>query len=99
MHITHPRLVVEVLSKSTQGYDRQRKLERYKACASLEVYLLIHQKEPRLDVFRRTEGWQEKRVTGLEAILQLPELGLTVPLAVLYANVPRRLRGPAFELP
>src|SRR5947209_3609340 len=94
MHITHPRLVVEVLSKSTQNYDRKRKLERYKACAPLEVYLLIHQKEPRVDVFRRAVGWQEKHVTGLEAVIQLSELGLTVPLAVLYTNVPRRLRGP-----
>ncbi len=99
MHITHPRLVVEVLSKRTQGYDRKRKLERYKACATLEAYLLIHQKEPRVDVFRRHDGWQEKRMTGLEAVIQLPELGLVVPLATLYANVPRRLRGPGFEPP
>ena len=99
MRITHPRLIVEVLSKSTQGYDRKRKLERYKACASLEAYLLIHQKEPRVDVFRRHDGWQEKRMIGLDTVIQLPELGLTIPLATLYANVPRRLRGPAFEPP
>lgn len=56
--VTNPLLVVEVLSDSTEAYDRGEKAARYRRIASLREYLLVAQAEPRLELFRRTGGGQ-----------------------------------------
>jgi Uma2 family endonuclease len=51
--ITNPKLIVEVLSDSTQAYDRGEKFGHYMRIPSLEEYVLVAQDEPRIEVFRR----------------------------------------------
>jgi Uma2 family endonuclease len=54
---TNPSVVFEVLSESTEDYDRGEKFENYKSIPSLEAYVLVHQSQRRIEVFSRREGW------------------------------------------
>jgi len=53
--VLNPRLIVEVLSESTEGYDRGAKAAHYRRIASLREYVLVAQDEPRIEVYRRNE--------------------------------------------
>ena len=53
--ITNPTLLVEVLSESTEKYDRGEKFAHYMNIASLKEYVLVSQEERRIEVFRRPE--------------------------------------------
>ena len=87
--IVNPTLLAEVLSNSTEGYDRGKKFEHYRQIPTLREYLLVSQKEPRLELFlRAADGeWRWREVTGLTAHLELPALQISLPLAVVFANV------------
>jgi Uma2 family endonuclease len=52
----NPVLIVEVLSDSTEAYDRGEKFAHYRRLPSLKEYLLVSQKEPRLEVYRRNDA-------------------------------------------
>lgn len=56
--ITNPIIIVEVLSESTERYDRDGKFKAYKQIASLREYVLVSQQEPRIEVFRRVDDWR-----------------------------------------
>ncbi len=53
--VTNPTVIVEVLSESTERYDRDGKFQAYKQIASLEEYVLVAQDERRVEVYRRRE--------------------------------------------
>lgn len=56
--ITNPRVLVEVLSESTEVDDRGAKFAHYRRLDALKEYVLVSQSEPRVEVFRRTAaGW------------------------------------------
>ena len=55
--VTNPTIVVEVLSESTERYDRDGKFNAYKALPSLSEYVLISQDECRVEIFRRADAW------------------------------------------
>jgi Uma2 family endonuclease len=86
--ITNPRVVIEVLSETTEAYDRGRKFELYRELESLEEYVLIAQDEPLVDTFRRTPdgNWHRESFRGPDATAAITSLGLSIPLAELYAN-------------
>lgn len=71
--ITNPSIIFEVLSSSTEAYDRTTKSEAYQRLPSLQAYVLLHQDEARAEVFRRsasTSKFQlEEKVGGM---LELP---------------------------
>jgi Uma2 family endonuclease len=54
--ITNPTLIVEVLSDSTESYDRGEKFAHCMRVASLEQYVLVSQDDRRIEIFRRPEG-------------------------------------------
>ena len=85
----NPRVIFEVLSKSTEAYDRGEKFYQYQTIPSLEAYVLISQSEARVDLFtRQAEGtWILKSLSGLEANLDLVSLGIELPLLEIYADV------------
>jgi Uma2 family endonuclease len=92
-----PMVVIEVLSDSTEGYDRGKKFEHYRQIPACREYLLVSQKEPRIEQFvRQPNGeWILKEAAGLEAEIKLPSLGIVLPLAEVFAKVqfpPGRLR-------
>lgn len=84
--IRSPLIVVEVLSPSTERYDRTEKFARYMRCPTLEVYILVSQDEQHVEVYRRSSNWQQERFsTGQTVMLDL--LDLELPLDAIYEGV------------
>jgi Uma2 family endonuclease len=93
--ITNPVVLVEVLSDSTEAYDRGAKAAHYRRIASLREYVLVAQDEPRIEVQRRSEGgrWELLEARSGETI-ELASLGVRLDVAAVYAN-PLQQAGPA----
>lgn len=88
--LLNPTLLVEVLSSSTEGYDRGDKFRRYRTwLQTLTDYVLVDQAQPAIDHFHRTpEGvWTLQTAIGLEDRLHIATLGWTVALADVYERV------------
>ena len=94
--LLNPALIVEVLSPSTEAYDRGFKSAQYRTVESLEEYALVSQVEPRVEVFRRQTGghWLLSEAIGLEAVCHFESLDCAVPLAEIYAKVTFSPDGP-----
>lgn len=85
--ITNPTVIVEVLSPSTESYDRGEKFLRYtNQIASLENYVLISQDKPLVEVFTKKENgnWEKTEVVGFENSLYLEAVECEVSLSELY---------------
>lgn len=83
-----PELVAEVLSPSTEAHDRGKKLQYCLALPSLKYYLLISQKAPRVEVYRRTErGGVFDIYDSLDQVIELPLMDLTLSMADLYDQI------------
>jgi Uma2 family endonuclease len=85
--VRNPKLVAEVLSPSTQRTDRREKALIYRQVQSIEEYLLLEQSEPKVTVLRRADEWRPQIYTGTDAVLELRSIGLSVPLAQIYAGI------------
>lgn len=82
--ITNPKVIVEVLSDSSEAYDRGGKFAHYRRIPSLMEYVMVSQKEPRIEVFRRTSSntWeltealagQTAKLTSIECELSVDEI-------------------------
>jgi Uma2 family endonuclease len=81
-----PLIVVEVLSASTEKYDRGEKFGRYQCCPTLEVYILVSQDEKHVEVYRRAKGWKQERF-GAERTIKLEQLDLELPMGAMYEGV------------
>lgn len=86
---TDARLVVEVLSASTAGYDRGDKFAAYRNLPSLVEYLLVDIDARRCDLFRKREadGLWVLHPTGPEEPLHLASVDLTIPPDALWADL------------
>lgn len=84
-----PQVVVEVLSKSTENYDRGKKFEHYRRIESLREYVLISQEEPHIEHYsRQADGrWLLTEAKGLEGTIELPAIECRLKLADVYAKV------------
>ena len=88
--LVNPKLIVEVLSRSTEAHDRGFKFQEYKKVASLQEYVLVSQSAPLIETFWRPEGgvWSGySEARGLDATLVLQSLGLDIPLAEIYRDI------------
>ena len=87
-NVQSPRLVVEVLSPSTEGYDRGRKFGFYRECPTIQEYLLIDAQRPMLEVYRREKHdlWIF-RAYRLDADVELTNLGVRFPVSDVYKDV------------
>jgi Uma2 family endonuclease len=85
----NPTVIVEVLSDSTEGYDRGKKFEHYRQIRTLREYLLVSQKEPRIELFARGEDgrWLSMEASGLDARIEVSSLGIEIALREVFANV------------
>jgi Uma2 family endonuclease len=88
--ITNPCLILEVLSPSTEGYDRGFKFAQYRRIESLQEYAMVSQVEPRVEVYRRQPNgqWLLSDFAGLEATCVFESVDCRVPLAEIYFGVP-----------
>ncbi len=66
--VRFPLIVVEVLSPSTEQYDRIEKFARYKRCATLDAYILVSQNERHIEVCRRATEWQQEYFYAGQAV-------------------------------
>jgi Uma2 family endonuclease len=87
--ILNPTVIFEVLSRSTERYDRVFKWAQYQSIPSLGEYVLVSQFEPRIEVFRPQAGgeWQFMEFAGLDATCRLESLDCDLPLSRVYRNV------------
>ncbi len=87
--LLNPTLLVEVLSESTEKYDRGKKSSHYRRLASLREYLIVSQDEPHLEHYaRQNDGhWILSEGTGLESTIALPALNVRLALVEVYARV------------
>lgn len=86
--LTNPSLIIEVLSDSTERYDRGDKFAHYRRLTSFQDYVLVSQHRPLVEHFtRHGEEWILRMAEGLEASLPLPAMGCELPLADIYDKV------------
>jgi Uma2 family endonuclease len=87
--ITNPTVVVEVLSGSTERWDRVGKFARYRQIPSLREYLLVSQDELCIEWYtRRDDGdWAYHAALGPEGLCRLASLGIDLPLADIYRKI------------
>ncbi|QDU27808.1 hypothetical protein ETAA8_28990 [Anatilimnocola aggregata] len=86
--LTNPTLLIEILSPSTERYDRTTKFGFYRQITSLREYVLVSQHEARIEVFRRDgEDWRFADAVGLEALIELTSIECTLPLSDVYEGV------------
>ena len=80
--------IFEVLSKSTERYDREEKRLAYFDVPELQNYVVISQDRMRVEVWRREgENWDAELLNEPGDILKLPAIGCEIPLAEIYRRV------------
>ncbi len=83
-----PTVVFEIISEETRNVDEREKRIAYKHVAALQSYVRIEQSRAEIAIDRRTAtGWTTEVITGLDAILRLPEVEIEIPLAELYERI------------
>ena len=86
--VLNPALVIEVLSPSTERFDRGFKFARYRSIPSLQEYVLVSQSEPHVEVFRRAPGeWIMREFVGLDATCHLASVNQSIALAGIYRDI------------
>jgi Uma2 family endonuclease len=87
--LLNPRVLIEVLSETTEGYDRGLKFERYREIESFEEYVLIAQDRPSVEVYRRQSSglWTLQPYLGVEATAGIFSAGIELPLAEIYTGI------------
>lgn len=87
--VSNPRVVIEVLSPTTEAYDRGEKFNRYRELESFEEYILVSQSRPSIETFyRQPDGtWLFTPYSGLEAIAKIRSVGVDLLLSEVYGGV------------
>jgi Uma2 family endonuclease len=87
--LTNPALLVEILSPSTEDYDRGKKAKLYRAIPSLQELLFITQDSCEVELYRRQPDgtWSLIEAIGLESAIALTSIGYTLSLRELYEKV------------
>lgn len=85
--LRHPKLIVEILSPTTQAIDRREKWLGYTQVATLEEYLLVSQDKPEIILHRRSANWMPLHLRGPDGCIELESISLSIPLSRLYEKV------------
>ena len=87
--LVNPRLIVEILSESTEAYDRGKKFHSYQSIDSFEEYLLVAQDRPYVTHYvRQADGnWLRTDIEGLESEITLVTIPCKITLSEIYAFV------------
>ncbi len=84
LFLQFPKLVVEILSPSTEAADLREKWSAYPSLPTLEEYLVLAQDSARAILHRRAGSWAPQTFLSPSAIVPLDSLGLRLPLADIY---------------
>ena len=87
--LVNPTAIFEILSRSTEGYDRGEKFANYRTLESMTDFIMISQYRPLVEHYARQpdETWLLTSYEGLKAVLLLPSIGCELPLAEIYDKV------------
>lgn len=86
--VANPVVVFEVLSDGSANDDLVVKNAEYRATPSIQRYVILQQTHAAAIVFaRKGEDWVTELLAGNEAVLRLPEIGIEIPLADIYADI------------
>jgi Uma2 family endonuclease len=86
--LLHPRLVVEVLSPSTEAYDRGEKLTYYRECSTIQEYMLVNTQRYLIEIFRReTSNLWTYHAFNLHEEMELASLDIRFAVTQIYRNV------------
>jgi Uma2 family endonuclease len=85
----NPRVIVEVLSESTERVDRLIKLDEYKAIEALDCIIIVIQAESRRasGIGMRCVYWRNASLQQADSIIEMPALGIAISLAAFYERV------------
>ena len=86
--LLNPTAIVEVLSESTEAYDRGEKFAQYRRLDTLREYVLVAQDKIRIEHFRREgEEWILSEVSGRDATLHIVSIDCHIDVAAIYEKV------------
>ena len=87
--LINPVAIFEVLSPSTEKYDRGLKFQLYRTIDSLKDYILVNQEQGRVEQFTRQPGgtWTLRDYQGPDAELKIDSIGAAIPLRRIYDQV------------
>ena len=87
--LLNPTLIIEVLSDSTEAYDRGKKFEHYRTLNTLSDYLLVSQDNPRVEYYiRQPDGkWLFSAYNNLQDKIELSSIECALPLVEIYDKV------------
>jgi Uma2 family endonuclease len=87
--LTNPQVVIEVLSNSTERYDRTTKFRHYKQLPSVMEYVLVSQTEALIERYTRqaNETWAQADFVGLDTTFTLATVKVSVPMADIFRGV------------
>ena len=86
--LANPTVIFEVLSPSTEGYDRGKKFTLYRRLESLMEYVLVAQDEARVEHYtRQGHDWLLHEAHSLDSTIHLPSLAVALPLAAIYEDI------------
>jgi Uma2 family endonuclease len=88
--LLNPNVIIEILSPSTEAYDRGNKAAQYRQLPSLCEHLLVSQEQMHVEQYiRQADGqWLFSEVSGKDARIHLPSIKAVLALAEIYDNVP-----------
>ena len=87
--LLNPVLLIEVLSDSTESYDRGRKFQHYRSIESLQEYVLVSQNEARIEKYvRHGDGfWLLSEAVGVDAEIEFSSIECRIPLGEVYDKI------------
>jgi len=87
--LLNPTLLVEVLSETTESYDRGKKFQHYRSIESLEEYVLVSQDEARIEKYvkRGDSFWLLSEAVGLDSEIEFASIECRISLAEVYDKI------------
>ncbi|MGI0482960.1 Uma2 family endonuclease [Geminocystis sp. CENA526] len=87
--VTNPCLIAEILSNSTEGFDKNQKFAFYRTIPELKEYILISQEDYRVELYRKVgkHQWLLTELMNQEDVLTLESVEVEISLADLYKRV------------
>lgn len=87
--LLNPRVIIEVLSASTERYDRGKTFTHYQSIPTLKEYILVSPWEPQVDRFhlQKDGTWALTTFRGLKTTLAFHSVAAKIPLKAIYAKV------------
>jgi Uma2 family endonuclease len=84
--LLNPSVIIEVLSPSTEAYDRGEKFEHYRSIDSLQTYVLISQSRPHIEVYERQDNgaWMLTEISGLDSRIDIASIACVLDLSDVY---------------